>query len=55
MNGSHYGARSRSNAIVMALCYAATAFGLAFLALIDGDRPSGRYRASELVGAEVSA
>ena len=27
----------------------------AFLALIDGDRPSGRYRASELVGAEVSA
>jgi phosphate transport system permease protein len=34
MNGSHYGARSRSNAIVMALCYAATAFGLAFLALI---------------------
>jgi phosphate transport system permease protein len=34
MNRSHYGARSRSNAIVMALCYAATAFGLAFLALI---------------------
>jgi phosphate transport system permease protein len=28
MNRSHYGARSRSNAIVMALCYAATAFGL---------------------------
>jgi NAD(P)-dependent dehydrogenase (short-subunit alcohol dehydrogenase family) len=26
-----------------------------FLALIDSDRPSGRYRASELVGAEVSA
>jgi NAD(P)-dependent dehydrogenase (short-subunit alcohol dehydrogenase family) len=26
----------------------------AFLALIDSDRPSGRYRASELVGAEVS-
>ncbi len=34
MNGSLYGARSRSNAIVMALCYAATAFGLSFLALI---------------------
>ena len=34
MNRSHYAARSRSNAIVMALCYAATAFGLAFLALI---------------------
>jgi NAD(P)-dependent dehydrogenase (short-subunit alcohol dehydrogenase family) len=27
----------------------------AFLALIRSDRPSGRYRASELVGAEVSA
>jgi len=27
----------------------------AFLALIESDRPSGRYRASELVGAEVSA
>ena len=27
----------------------------AFLALILSDRPSGRYRASELVGAEVSA
>ncbi len=34
MNGSLYGGRSRSNAIVMALCYAATAFGLSFLALI---------------------
>jgi len=34
VNRSFYGARSRSNAIVMALCYAATAFGLAFLALI---------------------
>ncbi len=34
MNRSRYGARSRSNAIVMALCYAATAFGLAFLGLI---------------------
>jgi NAD(P)-dependent dehydrogenase (short-subunit alcohol dehydrogenase family) len=27
----------------------------AFLTLIGSDRPSGRYRASELVGAEVSA
>ena len=27
----------------------------AFLALIRSDRPSGRYRASDLVGAEVSA
>ena len=27
----------------------------AFLALIRSDRPSGRYRASELVGAEVTA
>ena len=27
----------------------------AFLALIESDRPSGRYRASELGGAEVSA
>ena len=34
MNRPRYGARSRSNAIVMALCYAATAFGLAFLGLI---------------------
>jgi len=34
MNGSLYGGRSRSNAIVMGLCYAATAFGLSFLALI---------------------
>ncbi len=34
MNRSLYGGRRRSNAIVMALCYAATAFGLTFLALI---------------------
>ena len=27
----------------------------AFLALIGSDRPSGRYRAAELVGAEVTA
>lgn len=34
MNGSLYGGRRRSNLIVMGLCYAATAFGLSFLALI---------------------
>jgi phosphate transport system permease protein len=34
MDRSLYAGRSRSNTIVMALCYAATAFGLAFLALI---------------------
>ena len=36
MNKSLYGGRSRSNSIVMGLCYAATAFGLSFLALILG-------------------
>ena len=34
MSGAHYSRRRRSNAIVMTLCYAATAFGLVFLALI---------------------
>lgn len=34
MNGLLYGGRRRSNSIVMGLCYAATVFGLSFLALI---------------------